>query len=78
MSLNGNSKMSPTEAANGGGTPTHMFSRKFCEIFKNTHYVELLRTAASEQKNVDYLQSSVTKWSIHFFVSVFVGSPVKY
>ena len=28
-------------------TPTQVFSREYCEIFKNTYFEEHLRTAAS-------------------------------
>ena len=31
-------------------TPVHVFSCQFCKIFKNTYFVEHLRTAVSENR----------------------------
>ena len=56
ISLSRNRQISTTEAFTGGKAPIQVFSSKFREISKNTYYAEHLWTAASEQKNVDYLQ----------------------
>ena len=34
-------------------TPTQMCSSEYCKIFKSTYFEESLRTAASENKNVN-------------------------